>query len=163
RHRNRGRGPPAACGGGTGPGGACRRDADRAGSAARGGNPRRSAGAGSGRDLRGRGPGRPRPETVNGGARMSKGFDLGGLVQQAKQLQERLTSVQEEIAARTAEGRAGGGMVTAVVNGRMELLSVEIDPSLLEKTPDRTMLQDLVVAAVNEALRAARALVADEM
>ena len=94
---------------------------------------------------------------------MSKGFDLGGLLQQAKQLQERLTSVQEEIAARTAEGRAGGGMVTAVVNGRMELLSVEIDPSLLEKTPDRTMLQDLVVAAVNEALRAARALVADEM
>jgi DNA-binding YbaB/EbfC family protein len=94
---------------------------------------------------------------------MSKGFDLGGLLQQAKQLQERLTSVQEEIAARTAEGRAGGGMVTAVVNGRMELLRVEIDPSLLEKTPDRTMLQDLVVAAVNEALRAARALVADEM
>ena len=49
---------------------------------------------------------------------MSKGFDLGGLLQQAKQLQERLTSVQDEIASRTAEGRAGGGMVTAVVNGR---------------------------------------------
>ena len=93
---------------------------------------------------------------------MSKGFDLGGLLQQAKQLQERLTSVQDEIASRTAEGRAGGGMVTAVVNGRLEVLRVHIDPSLLE-SPDREMLQDLVVAAVNDALRAARTLIADEM
>ena len=93
---------------------------------------------------------------------MSKGFDLGGLLQQAKQLQERLTSVQDEIASRTAEGRAGGGMVTAVVNVRLEVLRVTIDPTLLE-SPDREMLQDLVVAATNEAIRAARALIADEM
>jgi DNA-binding YbaB/EbfC family protein len=93
---------------------------------------------------------------------MSKGFDLGGLLQQAKQLQERLTSVQDEIAARTVEGRAGGGMVTAVVNGRLEVLRVHIEPSLLE-SPDREMLQDLVAAAVNDALRSARALVAEEM
>jgi len=93
---------------------------------------------------------------------MSKGFDLGGLLQQAKQLQERLTSVQDEIASRTAEGRAGGGMVTAVVNGRLEVLRVTIDPTLLE-SPDREMLQDLVVAAVNDALRNARTLIADEM
>jgi nucleoid-associated protein EbfC len=93
---------------------------------------------------------------------MSKGFDLGGLLQQAKQLQERLTSVQDEIASRTAEGRAGGGMVAAVVNGRLEVLRVTIDPSLLE-SPDRDMLQDLVVAAVNDALRSARSLIADEM
>jgi nucleoid-associated protein EbfC len=93
---------------------------------------------------------------------MSSKFDLGGLLQQAKQLQERLTSVQGEIAARTAEGRAGGGMVTAVVNGRLEVLRVHVDPSLLE-APDREMLQDLVVAAVNDALRAARALIAEEM
>ena len=93
---------------------------------------------------------------------MSKAFDLGGLLQQAKQLQERLTSVQDEIAARTVEGRAGGGMVTAVVNGRLEVLRVHIEPSLLE-SPDREMLQDLVMAAVNDALRSARALVAEEM
>ena len=93
---------------------------------------------------------------------MSKGFDLGGLLQQAKQLQERLTSVQDEIASRTAEGRAGGGMVTAVVNGRLEVLRVTIDATLLE-SPDREMLQDLVVAAVNDALRNARTLIADEM
>ena len=53
-------------------------------------------------------------------------------------------------------------MVTAVVNGRLEVLRVAIDPTLLE-SPDREMLQDLVVAAVNEAIRAARALIADEM
>jgi DNA-binding YbaB/EbfC family protein len=93
---------------------------------------------------------------------MSGKFDLGGLLQQAKQLQERLTSAQDEIASRTAEGRAGGGMVTAVVNGRLEVLRVTIDPTLLE-SPDREMLQDLVVAAVNEALRAVRALIAEEM
>ncbi len=93
---------------------------------------------------------------------MSTKFDLGGLLQQAKQLQERLTSVQDEIANRTAEGRAGGGMVTAVVNGRLEVLRVHIEPSLLE-SPDRQMLQDLVVAAVNDGLRAARALIAEEM
>ena len=70
--------------------------------------------------------------------------------------------MQDEVASRTAEGRAGGGMVTAVVNGRLEVLRVHIDPSLLE-SPDREMLQDLVVAAVNDALRAARTLIADEM
>jgi DNA-binding YbaB/EbfC family protein len=89
-------------------------------------------------------------------------FDLGGLLEQAKKLQERLASVQDEVAVRTAEGRAGGGMVTAVVNGRLEVLRVTIDPSLLE-SPDREMLQDLVVAAVNDALREVRALVAAEM
>ena len=93
---------------------------------------------------------------------MSKGFDLGGLLEQAKQLQERLSSVQNEVASRTAEGRAGGGMVTVVVNGRLEVLRVHIDPSLLE-TPDREMLQDLVVAAVNDGIRAAQQVVAEEM
>ena len=92
---------------------------------------------------------------------MSK-LDLGGLLQQAKQLQERLSSVQDDIAARTAEGRAGGGMVTVLVNGRLEVLRVHIEPALLE-APDREMLQDLVVAAVNEALRSARVLIAEEM
>lgn len=93
---------------------------------------------------------------------MSGKFDLGGLLQQAKQLQERLTSAQDEIASRTAEGRAGGGMVTAVVNGRLEVLRVSIDPTLLD-SPDQEMLQDLVVAAVNDALKSARALIAEEM
>lgn len=93
---------------------------------------------------------------------MGKGFDLGGLLKQAQQLQERIAGVQDELAERTAEGSAGGGLVTAVVNGKLEVLSVGIDPSLLQ-SPDQEMLQDLVVAAVNEGIRAAQRLVADEM
>ena len=89
-------------------------------------------------------------------------FDLGGLLKQAQALQERLSSAQEELAKRTVEGTAGGGMVTAVVNGRLELVSVRIDPTLLEQ-PDRDMLQDLVVAAVNGAIRAAQRMMSEEM
>jgi hypothetical protein len=93
---------------------------------------------------------------------MSKGFDLGGLFRQAQQLQEKLGAVQEELAARTTEASAGGGMVTAVVNGKLELVDVRIEPSLLE-TADVEMLQDLIVAAVNEAIRGAQKMMADEM
>jgi len=93
---------------------------------------------------------------------MSKGFDLGGLLEQASKLQERIASAQQELATRTASGSAGGGMVTAVVNGKLEVVSVAIDPTLLE-TPDRDMLQDLVVAAVNDGIRAAQRMMADEM
>jgi len=94
---------------------------------------------------------------------MSKG--LGGLdtiMKQAQELQERLGRIQEDAAARTAEGSAGGGMVTAVVSGRLEVVSLRIDPSVLA-SGDLDMLQDLVVAAVNQGIRAAQALMADEM
>jgi DNA-binding YbaB/EbfC family protein len=90
---------------------------------------------------------------------MGKGFDLGGILQQA---QEKLASFQQEMAGRTVEASAGGGMVTAVVNGKLELLRLRIDPALLRE-PDVEMLQDLVVAAVNEAVRAAQKMMADEM
>ena len=93
---------------------------------------------------------------------MAKGFDVAALLRQAQQMQERLAGVQDELAARTIEGGAGGGLVTVVVNGRLEVLLVRIDPSLLE-TPDVGMLQDLVVAAVNAAIRSAQQMVADEM
>ncbi len=93
---------------------------------------------------------------------MSEGFDLGGLLKQAKALQERLASAQEDLAKRTVEGTAGGGMVTATVNGRLEVLRVGIDPTLLVE-PDREMLQDLVVAAVNAAIHAAQRMMGEEM
>jgi DNA-binding YbaB/EbfC family protein len=93
---------------------------------------------------------------------MGKGFDLGGLLRQAQQLQEKLGSVQEQLAARTVEASAGGGMVTAVVSGKLEVVQIRIDRSLLE-SPDADMLQDLVVAAVNQGIRAAQKMVADEM
>ena len=94
---------------------------------------------------------------------MSKG--LGGLdtiMKQAQELQERLGRIQEDAAARTVEGSAGGGMVTAVVSGRLELVSLRIDPSVLA-SGDLEMVQDLVVAAVNQGIRAAQAMMADEM
>ena len=93
---------------------------------------------------------------------MANTFDLGGLLKQAQALQERLASAQEELAKRTVEGSAGGGMVTAVVNGRLEVLSLRIEPSLLVD-PDREMLQDLVVAAVNAAIQAAQRMMGEEM
>lgn len=93
---------------------------------------------------------------------MSKGFDIGGILQQAQQLQERLANVQQELASRTVEASSGGGMVTATVNGKLEVISIRIEPSLLD-SKDVDMLQDLVVAAVNEGIRSAQRLVADEM
>jgi DNA-binding YbaB/EbfC family protein len=96
---------------------------------------------------------------------MAKGFDLsnlGNLMQQAKEMQERLASLQAEVGARTVEASAGGGMVTARVNGKLEVLSIAIDPQVIA-SGDRDMLQDLVVAAVNQALRQAQAMMAEEM
>ena len=93
---------------------------------------------------------------------MSKGFGFGNLMQQAQDLQARLAKVQEEAAQRTVEGSAGGGLVKAKVNGRMEVLEIQIDPSVLA-SGDREMLADLVVAAVNQGLRGAQQQVADEM
>jgi len=93
---------------------------------------------------------------------MDKPFDLSGLFRQAQQLQEKLASVQQELAGRTVEASAGGGMVTVVTNGKLEVVQIRIDPSLLDAR-DMEMLQDLVVAAVNEGIRAAQKMTANEM
>jgi DNA-binding YbaB/EbfC family protein len=96
---------------------------------------------------------------------VSKPFDLssmGDLMKQAKAMQERLAGLQAEVGSRTVEASAGGGMVTATVNGRLELLSVSIEPEVL-KSADRDMLQDLIVAAVNQGLRQAQAMMSDEV
>lgn len=93
---------------------------------------------------------------------MTKIPGIGELFKQAQGLQERLQKVQEDAAARTVEAAAGGGMVRATVNGRLELLRVQIDPAALQGG-DIEMLQDLVVAAVNQALRSAQQQMADEM
>ena len=96
---------------------------------------------------------------------MANPFDLssmGDLMKQAKVMQDRLTSLQAEVGARTVEASAGGGMVTAKVTGKLQLLSVTIDPEIVA-SGDRDMLQDLIVAAVNEALRQAQAMMTEEM
>ena len=93
---------------------------------------------------------------------MGKGFDIGSLLGRAQALQEELASAQEDVARIVVEGKAGGGMVTVEMNGRLEVVRVMLDPSLLDD-PDREMLQDLIVAATNDAIRKAQAVVADEM
>ena len=94
---------------------------------------------------------------------MSKGFNpLGNIMKQAQELQERLGKIQEDAANRTVEASAGGGMVTAVVTGKLEIVALHIDPEVL-KGQDVEMVQDLVVAAVNQGIRKAQEMMAEEM
>jgi len=88
--------------------------------------------------------------------------NLGDIMKQAQRMKAEMDRIQAEVAARTVEGSAGGGMVTAVANGKGELLSVRIDPEAV-KGEDVEMLQDLVAAAVNDALRKARELLTQEV
>ncbi len=87
---------------------------------------------------------------------------MGDLLRQAQALQERMAKLQEEVGRKTVEGSAGGGMVTVVANGRQEVLSIKLDPEIV-KAQDQEMLQDLIVAGVNDALKKAQAMMADEM
>lgn len=88
--------------------------------------------------------------------------NFGNIMKQAQQMQARLAKLQEEAAQMTAEASSGGGMVRAVANGRGELVSLAIEKDVVDPA-DVAMLQDLVVAAVNEAMRKAREAVAAEM
>jgi DNA-binding YbaB/EbfC family protein len=93
---------------------------------------------------------------------MSRSFGLGNIVKQAQELQEKLAKVQEDAAAKTVEASAGGGMVRVTVNGRLEVVRLQIEPQVLSGG-DVEMLQDLIIAAVNEGIRAAQRLMAEEM
>lgn len=87
---------------------------------------------------------------------------MSELLKQAQKMQEKMQQVQEQLGALTAEGSAGGGMVTAVANGRQELLEIHIDKEVVDPE-DVEMLEDLVVAAVNQALQNAQELASEEM
>ena len=88
--------------------------------------------------------------------------NIGDLMKQAQKLQSRMLQMQEELGERTVTAQAGGGMVEAVANGRQELLQLKIDPEVVSPE-DVEMLQDLVKAAVNEALTRAKEMVSQEM
>ncbi|HUJ16371.1 MAG TPA: YbaB/EbfC family nucleoid-associated protein [Nitrospirota bacterium] len=92
---------------------------------------------------------------------MSKNM-ISNLMKQAQQMQERVKKLQEEAAGKTVEASSGGGMVTVIANGRQEIVSIKIDPSVVDPK-DIEMLQDLVSAAVNEALRKSQDLMKEEM
>lgn len=83
-------------------------------------------------------------------------------MKQAQKIQTQMARMQEELAGRTVEASAGGGMIAVVANGKQEIVSVKIEPEVID-AGDREMLQDLVVAAVNEALRKAQEMVSEEM
>ncbi len=84
------------------------------------------------------------------------------LLRHAQQMQERMAKLQEELAGRTVEATAGGGMVTAVVNGRQEVVSVRIEKEVVSPD-DVELLQDLVRGAVNEAISRSRKMMAEEI
>ncbi len=88
--------------------------------------------------------------------------DLSGMMKQAQKLQAKMMAMQEELGNRTVSAQAGGGMVEAVVNGRQELLTLRIDPEVVV-AEDVEMLQDLIQAAINEALNRSREMMATEM
>ncbi len=88
--------------------------------------------------------------------------NLGGLMKQAQKLQSKMQEMQAELGNRTVSAQAGGGMVEATVNGRQELLALRIDPEVANPD-DVDMLQDLILAAINEALNRSREMVAQEM
>ncbi len=83
-------------------------------------------------------------------------------MRQAQAFQEKLMKLQEEAGKKTVEASSGGGMITVVANGRQEILAVKIDPEVI-KSGDVEMLQDLIIAAVNEAIKKAQAMMAEEM
>ncbi|MCZ6580994.1 MAG: YbaB/EbfC family nucleoid-associated protein [Nitrospirota bacterium] len=88
--------------------------------------------------------------------------NMGNLLKQAQEMQSKMGKIQEEAATKTVEASAGGGMVTIQANGAMQITKIAIDPEVL-KAGDSEMLQDLLVAATNEALRKAKELMAEEM
>lgn len=88
--------------------------------------------------------------------------NMGQLMKQAQQFQAKMAKLQEELGDRTVEASAGGGMVSVVVNGRQEIISLHIDPEVINPD-DQEMLQDLIMAAINDALSSAKAMMNEEM
>ena len=87
---------------------------------------------------------------------------MGNLFKQAQQMQQKMAKLQDELGQRTVEASVGGGMVTVTVNGKNEVLSLKIEPQVVDPD-DVEMLEDLVLAGVNEALRKSQEMISDEM
>ena len=87
---------------------------------------------------------------------------LNELMRQAQQMQERMKQVQEEAEKKVIDASSGGGMVAVKVNGRQEILSIQIEPEIVD-AEDIEMLQDLIAAAVNEGIRKSKEMLQDEL
>jgi len=95
-----------------------------------------------------------------GGESTMKG--LSKILQQAQKMESKMAKIQEELAEKTVEATSGGGMVTVTANGQREILEIKIEPEVVDKE-DVAMLEDLIVAAINEALSRADELAKEEM
>jgi len=87
---------------------------------------------------------------------------MGNLLKQAQEMQARMAKIQEELGQKTVEGSAGGGMVQVTVNGQLIVNAVKIDPTVIN-AEEKEMLEDLILAAVNDGMRKARELASAEM
>jgi nucleoid-associated protein EbfC len=87
---------------------------------------------------------------------------LGNILKQAQEMHGKISQLQEEMANKTVEASAGGGMVNIVINGKQQVLSIRIDPEVVNRE-DVDMLQDLICAAVNEAIRKSQEMMTEEM
>lgn len=92
---------------------------------------------------------------------MGKG-GLGNMMKQFQQMQQKMEEIQNELEQTQVEGTAGGGMVTVIVNGKQDLLEIKIDPEVVDPK-DVDMLQDLIVAAINQARQKAQELQTEQM
>jgi hypothetical protein len=84
-------------------------------------------------------------------------LDINKLMQQAQQMQQQMAEAQEQLASETVEASAGGGLVTVRATGNGEIIAIKIDPKAIDPD-DPELLEDMVLAAVNEALRSAQSL-----
>jgi nucleoid-associated protein EbfC len=87
---------------------------------------------------------------------------MGDLLKQAQEMQVRMAKIQEELASKTVQGSAGGGMVQVTVNGQFNITHVQIESSVINPA-EKDMLEDLILAAVNDGMRKARELASAEM
>jgi len=90
------------------------------------------------------------------------GMDMNKLMQQMGEMQEQMQKAQDELAKETVEATAGGGMVTVIANGAGEIKQIKIDPKAIDPD-DPEILEDMVVAAVNEAIRSAHSLMESKL
>lgn len=88
--------------------------------------------------------------------------NMGGMVKQVQKMQKKMMKMQDELAVETVESSAGGGMVTAVANGKQEIVSLKIEKEVVDPD-DIEMLEDLVMAGINEALNKSQEMVKERM
>ncbi len=88
--------------------------------------------------------------------------DLGNIMKQAQMMQQKMVRIQKELEDREVEATSGGGMVTATVNGKQQIVALKIEPTVVDPE-DPEMLEDLIVAAVNEALKKSQEIAQEEM